>query len=138
MTSYAEIFTRFLAKCTDYSLAQMPEEDALNMLNGYLDGAIVNFIRPSSDLSQRDKELQTFNVELLEYEKEVLARLMLSEWLQPQITSATLTLEAFSAKEGHSQAQHLKQLMELQADNDTKIKKLLRDKSYVNNSYFDD
>ncbi len=137
MTSYSEIFTRFLAKCTDYSLAQMPEEDALNMLNGYLDGAIVNFIRPSSDLSQRDKELQTFNVELVEYEKEVLARLMLSEWLQPQITSATLTLQAFNARESHSQAAHLKQLIELQQNNDIKIKKLLRDKSYEQNEYFD-
>jgi len=138
MTSYNEIFTRFLRKCTDYSLAQIPEEDAINILNGYLDGAIVNFLRPSSDLSQRDYELQTFNVDLLEYEKEVLARLMLSEWLQPIITSTTNVLLAFSAKESHSQAAHLKQLMELRDDNEIKIKKLLRDKSYVNNSYFDD
>lgn len=136
MTSYNEIFTRFLRKCTDYSLAQMPEEDLLAMLNGYLDGAIVNFIGPTSDLSQRNNELQTFNVELIEYEKEVLARLMLSEWLQPQITSATLTLQAFSAKESHSQAQHLKQLMDLQESNNREIKKLLRDKTYEQNDYF--
>ena len=45
---------------------------------------------------------------------------------------------AFSAKESHSQAAHLKQLIELRDDNEIKIKKLLRDKSYVNNSYFDD
>lgn len=137
MTSYAEIFTRFLRKCTDYSLAQIPEEDLWVMLNGYLDGAIVNFIGPTSNLSQRDNELQRFNTELLEYEKEVLARLMLSEWLQPQITSATLTLQSFSAKESHSQAQHLKQLMELQAENDVRVRKLLRDKSYEQNEYFD-
>lgn len=137
MTSYNEIFTRFLAKVTDLSLAKMPEEDLVSVLNGYLSSAIVDFVRPTSDLSQRDDELQTFTVDLLEYEQEVLARYMLSEWLQPQIMSTTNTLLAFSAKESHSQALHLKELQALQQDNDIKIKKLLRDKSYVNNSYFD-
>lgn len=137
MTSYEAIFNKFLAKVTDYSLAKMPEEDLLNMLNGYLDSAIENFIGPKSDLSQRDDELQTFVVDLEKYEQEVLSLLMLSEWLQPQITSATVTLQAFSAKEGHSQAAHLKELLELKEKTDLKVKKLLRDKSYESNDYFD-
>lgn len=138
MTSYETIYKKFLSKITDYSFAKIPEEDLLEMLRGYLESAVIDFIEPKSDLTQRDDELQTFLVDLEVYEQEVLARYMVSAWLQPMITSTTNTLQAFSKKEGYSQAEFLKGLLALQQDNDVRIKKLLRDKSYVSNSYFDD
>jgi hypothetical protein len=136
MTSYEEIYNRFLQKCSDFSLAKLPGEDIENMLRGWLKSAVVKFMRPKSDLSQRDDELRSFTIDLQEYEKEVLALMMVREWLRPQIASTTLTLQRYSKKEGYSQKEHLSGLIAFDETLRLEIKKLLRDESYANNDYF--
>lgn len=143
MTSYAEIFNRALGKISDPSLAQWPEEDLSNELNGWLTSAIAKLPRLRAETAERDifdaekADTLGFVKDLSEVTKEVLALGIQREWLAPQITSVMNTWQRFSKKEGYSQAEHLKQLIALDDKIKLEIRTLLRDNSYVDNEYFD-
>ena len=98
-TPYEDIYSRFLSKITDYDLPNIPDDELESMLCGWLTSAISKFRKCESDLSQRDDELRTFLVDLVDEEKEILSILMTIEWLQPQITSGLVTRQMFSGKE---------------------------------------
>ena len=143
MTSYAEVFNLALRKCDDPSLAQWPEEDLSNELYGWLQSAIAKTPKLRVETAQRDNfdpanaDTLGFTNDLSDVAKEVLALGMAREWLSPQISSTTLTWQRYSKKEGYSQAEHLKQLMELDERYKIEIKKLLRDYTYIDSEYFD-
>lgn len=87
-TTYEEIYSRFLSKIEDDTIMQEIVDDvdfAEKMMLGYLKGAISKYIYYTQDYSQRDDIKQTFNITLSEIEKEVLAILMLAEYLSPKI-----------------------------------------------------
>ena len=140
MTPYSKIYDRALAKITDYELAFVPDADFQLMLNGWLHSAIAKFRKCASDLSDRDDELATFNVDLVDEEIEILALLMVCEWLEPQVNSVTLTHQMFGGKEEKwfSQSSHLAELKALRDETRTEARKLMRDYTYANNSYFED
>lgn len=98
-TPYSRIYDRALSKITDYDLAYLPDADFQLMLSGWLHSAIAKFRKCASDLSDRDDELATFNVDLVDEEIEILALLMVCEWLEPQVNSVTLTHQLFGGKE---------------------------------------
>ena len=140
-TPYSKIYDRALAKITDYDLAFLPEEDFQFMLRGWLDSAISKFRKCASDLSNRDDELNTFNIDLVDEEIEILALLMVCEWLEPQINSVTLTHQMFGGKEEkfYAQANQLAELKALRDGTRTEARKLMRDYTYFSgNSYFED
>lgn len=139
MTPYSAVFVKFLSKITDYDLPMFPEEDLEEMMCGWLMTAIVNFTRPVSNLDDRDEENKQFNVELKNYEIEVLALYMVVAWLDQRINSVLLTNQMFSGKEEKhfSQAQHMKELKALRDATYTEARKLPRDYGYVASSYFD-
>jgi hypothetical protein len=84
-TSYDLIFDRFLSKITDYELAELTTDDLRNELIKYLKSAISDFKYVTKDLSNRDDELNQFNISLNDQEQEILANLMLIHWLNPHI-----------------------------------------------------
>lgn len=143
MTSYAEIFNLALSEITDPSLAQWPEEDLSNELYKWLLKAIGKLPQIRSEVATRDNfvpenaDTLGFANDLSDTTKTVLALATAREWLRPQIASTTNTWRQFSKKEGYSQAEHLKQLMELDEKYKLEIKKLLRDNTYIDNEYFD-
>ena len=140
-TPYSKIYDRALAKITDYELAFVPDADFQLMLSGWLHSAIAKFRKCASDLSDRDDELATFNVDLIDEEIEILALLIVCEWLEPQINSVTLTHQMFGGKEEkyYSQSSHLAELRALRDGTRTEARKLMRDYTYFSgNSYFDD
>ena len=98
-TPYSKIYDRALAKITDYDLALLPDEDLHLMLKGWLTSSISKFRKCKSDLSNRDDELRTFNIDLLDVEKEILAVMMAREWLAPQLNSVLITNQVFGGKE---------------------------------------
>lgn len=139
-TPYSKIYERALAKITDYDLAFLPEEDIRSMMHGWLNSSISKFRKCASDLSDRDDELNVFNVDLIDEEIEILALLMVCEWLEPQINSVTLTHQMFGGKEEkfYAQANQLAELKALRDGTRTEARKLMRDYSYfAGNSYFD-
>ena len=98
-TSYDEIYNRCARYLTDFDLAQLPQEDADAMFHEWMIGAISKFRKCKSDLSNRDDELRTFNIDLLDVEKEILAVMMAREWLAPQLNSVLITNQVFGGKE---------------------------------------
>lgn len=138
-TPYSKIYDRALAKLTDYDLAFLPEEDFQFMLRGWLVSAISKFRRCAADLSDRDDELEVFNSDLKDEEIEILALLVVGEWLEPQVNSVTLTRQFFGGKEEKffAQANQLDAIKTLRDETRTEARKLMRDYTYANSSYFD-
>ena len=140
MTPYSKIYDRFLSSITDYDLAYLPNDDMENMVHGWLLRAIADFYNCKVDLDDRDDEIRCFNVDLSNWEIDVLAKFMVAAWLNDQIASVNLTLQMFGGKEEkyYSQAQHLSSLVALRDSIRTEARKMSRDRSYIKNSYFED
>ena len=136
-TSYEEIYNLAANKITDPEIALLLPEDIEELFHGYLISAIPKFRKCKNDLSDRDDELRQFNVDLLDVEKEILAILVVREWLQPQLYSALLTKQVFSDKEQkyYSQSSHLSELRALDETLRIDAQKLSRDYTYGNSEY---
>jgi hypothetical protein len=140
-TAYEPIYNRALAKIQDFELANLSDRDIEEMLHGWLMSAIAKFRQCKNDLKDRDEELRQFNVDLEDEEIEILAIMIVREWLSPQVHSTLLTRQIFSGKEQnyYSQAAHVKELMDM--DNSLRIEaqKLMRDYTYANDlrGYFE-
>lgn len=136
-TSYEEIYNLAANKITDPEIALLLPEDIEELFHGYLISAITKFRKCKNDLSNRDDELRQFNVDLLDVEKEILAILVVREWLQPQLYSALLTKQVFSDKEQkyYSQSSHLSELRALDETLKIDAQKLSRDYTYCNSEY---
>lgn len=134
MTSYEKIYDRFLQKITDYKMLDLMDTEIRQECAKWLSSAIAKFRRCKNDLSQRDNELETFTIDLLDIEIEILATLMVSEWLSPQLNSVLYTSQFFGGKEEKffAQANQLDKLMTLKGNNDVEAKKLMRDYGYQN------
>ena len=134
MTSYEKIYDRFLQKITDYKMLDLSDTEIRQECVKWMSSAIAKFRRCKNDLSQRDNELETFTIDLLDIEIEILATLMVSEWLSPQLNSVLYTSQFFGGKEEKffAQANQLDKLMTLKGNNDVEAKKLMRDYGYQN------
>ena len=140
MTLYSTLYNRCLSKITDPLLAQLPEEDLETMLHDWLMDAIVEPVVGEYDFSNRDDELKQFNFDISDRDQKILSIHMVRAWLAPQIKSVTLTQQVFSGKETkyYSQAPHLKELKELDADLQRQADLLFCRGTYLNNDYFND
>lgn len=134
MTSYETIYNRFLNKITSYRILELSDDDVQEMLLQWLNAAIPKFRRCKTDLSLRDDELLEFNNDLMENEIEILALLMVNEWLEPQINSELYVSQFYGGKEEKffAQANHLEKLIELKKQNRYEVQKLMRDYAYQN------
>lgn len=138
-TTYDSIYNIAASKITDPEIALLSSDDLEEMFHDYLISAISQFRKCKSDLSDRDDEIRQFNADLLDVEKEILAILVVRQWLQPQLYSALLTKQVFSDKEQkyYSQAQHISELRALDETLKLEAQKLSRDYSYGNGSYWE-
>lgn len=132
MTSYGEIYEIFSQKITDYKLLELSDNDVREMLHGWMISAIAKFKRCKTDLSDRNDELYRFNSDLLDIEKEILAELMVGEWLAPQLNSVLYTSQFYGGKEEkfYSQANGLNSLKDLKETNRVNCLRLMRDYGY--------
>lgn len=139
MTSYEAIYSRCLAKLEDPTLLHIPEEDLESMLHDYMLSAIAKHRKCEHDLSDRDDELKQFNSELSDLEMEILAILMLREWISVRLHSVTNVLQVFSGKETKwfSQASHIAELRAMDEALKLEAQQLSRDWTYANSDYFD-
>ena len=140
MTSYETIYSRCLAKLEDPTLLQLPEEDLEEMLHNHMLSAIAKHRQCDHDLSDRDEELKQFNSDLTDLELEILAILMLREWISVRLHSVTNVLPVFSGKETKwfSQAAHIAELRAMDEALKLEAQQLSRDWTYTNNDYFND
>lgn len=134
LTSYEDIYGRFAQKITDFKMLEMNDEDVRDMMNGWMKSAIAKFRRCQHDLSDRDDDLEEFSFDLLDIELEILAELMVGEWLAPQLNSVLYTSQFFGGKEEkfYAQANQLDKLLALQRRSEIRAQKLMRDYGYQN------
>lgn len=137
MTSYMEVYDSFTRKITDYTMLDLSDSDVMELCHGYLMSAIPRMKSIVSDLSKRDEELQSFTIDLLDVEIEILACLMVVEWINPQLNSTLYTSQFFGSKDEkfYSQKNQIDGLRDLKHDMQQEARKLRRDYITDNHDY---
>jgi len=125
-TPYENLYSRFLSKITDYDHDSMDSNTLNDLILGYLKGALPKFIDSRTSLT-RDDDTSLFSETLSELEEEIIASMMIIEWLNPRINFSDLLEKYLSPKDFNdfSPANQLKEIKSLrttaQGDVDTLI-----------------
>ena len=141
-TSFIEVYNRFLGKITDDMYMELTPQDTIRDLRNLLIDAIPGFEFPRKNLSlytissttksaseikeadfilgessdgEKIVESSAFNAELTSEEINILALLMMINWVQRQVTSIENTRMKYSGSDFKftSQANHLSKLLSL-------------------------
>ena len=138
MTSYSDVYGRFLNTTTDFDLAELDDFTLNEMMKGWLHSAIVR-LRTSTDVVSRDDEAEVFNNDLSELDVELLAMGMRLAWLDQRINSTEYTNLFVGGKEEkfYSPSSQLSELRALRADTLREMQQLYTYNTYTNSSYFD-
>ena len=139
-TPYEKIYNRFSQKITDFNLVELDDYSLENMLQGWLNSAIVRMRKCQHDISLRDDEMLEFSEDLSDLEIELLAMGMLDAWFSQYLNSTENVLQFIGGKEEkyYSQANHIAELRALREQNLLEMNRLHNYYTYTNNSYFDE
>lgn len=134
-TPYSAIDNSFIGKISDDFLVNMSEEHLQKIINGYRKSAIIRF-KQCKKLSERDEVVREFSQTLTDEEVEILANLMVLEWLRPQINSVEILKPNMTTKDyiTYSNANHLGTLKALKQDVQSEVDRLIVSYSYSNNA----
>lgn len=130
MTNFEKIYNVFLGKITDDMYLEWTKEDTFKDLQGILLNSIPGFEFPRFDLYNykifpliinEDGEVEDssyFNDDLTEEEINILAILMVNEWIQRQMASIEVTRMKYTGSDFKftSQANHLSKLINLKTE----------------------
>jgi hypothetical protein len=114
-TPFEDIYGFFLSKVTDFSFANFTDSELEEEFEQYLRSASVKFFSAGDTRLQKDFTFKEFTNDLTDLEKEILASLMVVEYLNPKII-ATENMKQFLASREYkiySQANHLSKMIEL-------------------------
>lgn len=133
-TPYSDIFSKFMDKVTDYGFYNLTSEQLETILLGYLKGAIIKFTQCRSNLADRNDVQKQFSEDLTELEQEILAYLMLQEWLRQKINHSNYVEISLGTKDFklYSPANHLKELRNLKKEIKSDTNELIRKYTYGN------
>lgn len=119
-TRLAEVYDGFLGKISDYTLLSntITDMDINEELFGYFKSARAKFFKCRQSLKtvilidDENEEYDSFEVELTDYEIEVLVALMLVEYTKPYLLSTEVLKQSLSDKDFkiYSQANQLREL----------------------------
>ena len=134
MTPYDEIYRYFLRKPKSQELKELLEEDlelGKERLFDFLESAIPKFTY-CNHLSDRDNDLKQFNNNLTDIEKEILATLMVVEYLSPSLLREDLLANSLGSKDYQvfSPANQAKEIRSIRAIYENEAKSLMRDYYY--------
>lgn len=129
MTSYDKIYAAFSKRINDLKILDLTDQEVIEFTHGLMESAIPKFMMCKSDLFDRDDELGYFNSDLLPIEIEILATLMVSEWLSPQIETTELIAQFFGSKEEkyYAQSNQINALRARQHEIEIKAPKLMNE-----------
>lgn len=97
-TEFDAVYGAFLAKVSDYDLADMVETDAKAVMYDYLKQAIGKFSEScKKDLS--DVTGQSFNADLTYFEMDIISELMVEGWCKPRLYNLDLLRNKLSTKD---------------------------------------
>lgn len=101
-TKFDEIYEIFISKIEDDNIRDYfinNYEFAQSILYDFLRSSISKFTYSKKDLHNRDEVLAQFNIELDDLEKEILATLMIIEYLSPKILRTELLEDRLGSKD---------------------------------------
>ena len=131
---YSDIYALFLQQVTDQSLGNMLPADMNYHMSRWLMSASTKFaLDCRQDILSRDSSSQAFTVVLTDLEQQILAQLMVVEWLSPALYTAQLLRQVISDKDFkvHSQANHIEQLTKLRNYAQDEAESLIMRYSYM-------
>lgn len=139
-TPYEKVYNRFLQKITDFNLSEVDDYSFDEMMNGWLNSAVIRVRKCQHDLSKRDDTIQEFKEDLSDLEVELLALGMTISWLDQYLNSTELVSQFIGGKEEKwfSQAAHIKELRDLRESTLLEMNRLHNYNTYLTNSYFND
>lgn len=137
-TPYSVIENSFLNKITDDLLLSMVDEDIEAMLDSYRVSASVMF-KQCAKLSDTDDVKRVYSTTLTNEEIEILANLMVLEWLKQRINSMELLRMSMSTKDfrTYKQSEHLNSLLALKKDTLGAVDRLIVSYTYSKNKLSD-
>lgn len=117
-TPFNTVYESFLSKIEDYEILKEINTNITfvnELLYDFLKSAIPKFTYSTKDLSLRDDTLQEFSIDLSEIEIEILAILMVVEYLSPKIIRSENLEQYLGSKDlrQYSPANQLKESREL-------------------------
>ena len=148
--SFNDIFDNFLGSITDYNIASLDKKDAYVLMSEYLYKTLSqSYIRRLFSTLSIDKDMEIISFEMKTVVDEtadtdfvigVLTKGMVVEWLKPQVRSKVNIAQMFGGKEAKwfSQAQHITELRAMLEDAQLELKKEIRDRGYIYNSYLEE
>ncbi|QPK89730.1 hypothetical protein IEN91_04575 [Bacillus velezensis] len=138
-TKVAEVYDAFLSKITDYTFLKMTDEQLETQARDYFKASRRKFYKCKSDLKTIADEdgnelFQEFKVELHPYEVEILASLMVIEYIQPMIASTETLKQVLSDKSFKisSQANQLRELRLLKREMRSEVNTMITQYTYLN------
>lgn len=118
-TKFGEVFGAFLNRINDYDYAnKLSKEDLDYVLTTFLESSVATFNEASGeeyDDFLLDKETKMFDRELKRIEIDILAHLMVVEYLKPNLYTTELLRQVLSDRDYkvYSQANQMNQLKDL-------------------------
>lgn len=149
MTSikYTEIFSLFLGEVKDFKIYGLDVTDAYALMSEYLQKAIRDpYVKYIFSSVTADDEIQVLSFELKnsgaddeDFVKTVVSEAMVIHWLKPYVHSTTNIEQFFGGKEQKffAQANHTSQLRGMLEDRKTNVRKIIRDRGYLTNTYLE-
>lgn len=148
MTSeYNEIYSRFYLEVEDYDMAAMEEKLAKKKMNGWIKTTLSKpYVRRLFASIEIDDDLEEIEYEMKypvsddedkDFVEEMIALGMVESWLNPKYHSALNTdqLLTNSEQKFYSQANHMSELKEMYRKAQNDLRKHIRDRGYINNTY---
>lgn len=147
-SSYNEIYSRFLNKIRDYDFANLDEPNMTGQMVEWLRSVlsqpyiyrIFESISADDEIAEIEYVLKTSVDDYLDknFVEELLGSAMIVEWITPKIQTTTLINQMVTnSKEQkfYAQQSHLAELENIKANASDQVRKLLKDKGYIYNSY---
>jgi len=122
VTSFEEMYDFFLAGITDDMFMEMTEEDTKALLEEILLASLPHFEFPRKNIFDLDLIGKNFSAKLTEEEMMIIRQYMISEWIGYQLANIDLVKQKYSGSDFKftSQASHMKQLITLKKEYETK------------------
>lgn len=148
--SYEKIFTSFLSRITDYKFASLNIDDANSLMVSWLHNSVKQpYLRRLFNTIDLQDDILLMTYELKnsvdddndqDFVIELLSKGMVIEWLEPQVTSVANIAQVFGGKDQkfYAQANHLSVTKELLNEKKTELRKFIRDRGYIYNSYINE
>lgn len=122
VTTFKEMFDFFEAGITDDMFLELTQEETREIEEEILLAALPHFEFPRKDIFDVDILTQRFSVKLTLEEKMIIRQYMISEWLGYQLANVDLVRQKYSGSDFKftSQASHMKQLITMKKEYETK------------------